>query len=189
MGYKRETIRTAIFQRVLVPALMLIVYSLLLFLFSGCGYHIAGKGGSMPGGIKTVSIPFFKNLTQRPGVETVITTAIVDEFINIESIKVVGVEESEAVFIGSIRSYVLTPVSFDRTDVTQEYRLSIEVEFTLLRRSDNKTLWQVSNLSDYEDFKVNTLDVDATKTAEWDALKKMAKDMARLVKEQIVEDF
>jgi outer membrane lipopolysaccharide assembly protein LptE/RlpB len=84
---------------------------------------------------------------------------------------------------------VLTPVSFDRTDVTQEYRLSIEVEFTLLRRSDNRTLWQVSNLSDYEDFKVNTLDVDATKTAEWDALKKMAKDMARLVKEQIIEDF
>lgn len=143
----------------------------------------------MPGGIKTISIPFFKNLTQRPGVETVITTAIVDEFITTKLVKVVSNEESEAVLIGSVRSYVLTPVSFDRTDVTQEYRLSIELELILLRKSDNKTLWQVSNFSDYEDFKVTTLDVDATKTAEWDALKKMAKDMARLVKEQMFEDF
>jgi outer membrane lipopolysaccharide assembly protein LptE/RlpB len=189
LGYKRETKRTTIIPGALAPVLLIAACFLLFTLFSGCGYHIAGKGGSMPGGIKTVSIPFFKNLTQRPGVETVITTAIVDEFITTKLVKVVSNEESEAVLIGSVRSYVLTPVSFDRTDVTQEYRLSIELELILLRKSDNKTLWQVSNFSDYEDFKVTTLDVDATKTAEWDALKKMAKDMARLVKEQMFEDF
>jgi hypothetical protein len=43
--------------------------------------------------------------------------------------------------------------------------------------------------TDYEDFKVTALNVDATKAAEREALKKMARDMARLIKEQMVEGF
>ncbi|MFQ5586199.1 MAG: LPS assembly lipoprotein LptE [Thermodesulfobacteriota bacterium] len=156
---------------------------------SGCGYHIAGKGGSMPGGVTTLSIPFFQNHTQRPDVETVLTTAIVDEFINTASLQVVKGGEGEATLLGEIHTYTLTPVSFDSTDVTQEYRLSIEVDLKLVRRSDEGILWERKGLTDYEDFKVTALDVDATKAAEREALEKMAKDMARLIKEQMVEDF
>ncbi len=156
---------------------------------SGCGYHVAGKGGSMPGGITTISIPFFQNHTKRPDVETVITTAIVDEFINTASLQVVKSGEGEATLVGSVRLYTLTAVSFDSTDVTQEYRLSVVVDLKLLRKEDESILWERKGLTDYEDFKVTALDVDATKAAEREALKKMAKDMARLIKEQMVEDF
>ena len=156
---------------------------------SGCGYHVAGKGGSMPGGITTISIPFFQNYTKRPDVETVITTAIVDEFINTASLQVVKSGEGEATLVGAVRSYTLTPVSFDSTDVTQEYRLSVAVDLQLVRREDESILWERKGFTDYEDFRVTALDVDATKAAEREALKKMAKDMARLIKEQMVEGF
>ncbi len=156
---------------------------------SGCGYHVAGKGGSMPGGITTISIPFFQNHTKRPDVETVITTAIVDEFINTASLQVVKSGEGEATLVGSVRLYTLTAVSFDSTDVTQEYRLSVVVDLKLLRKEDESILWERKGLTDYEDFKVTALDVDATKAAEREALKKMAKDMARLIKEQMVDGF
>ncbi len=156
---------------------------------SGCGYHVAGKGGSMPGGITTISIPFFQNNTKRPDVETVLTTAIVDEFINTASLQVVKSGEGEATLIGSVTSYTLTAVSFDSTDVTQEYRLSVAVDLKLVRGSDERALWERKGLADYEDFKVTALDVDATKAAEREAFTKMAKDLARLIKEQMVEDF
>ncbi|MFQ5329958.1 MAG: LPS assembly lipoprotein LptE [Thermodesulfobacteriota bacterium] len=156
---------------------------------SGCGYHVAGKGGSIPGGITTLSIPFFQNQTQRPDVETVLTTAIADEFINTVSLQVVKSGEGEATLVGTVTSYTLSAISFDSTDVTQEYRLSIAVDLKLVRRSDESILWERKGLADYEDFKVTALSVDATKAAEREALKKMVKDMARLIKEQMVEGF
>lgn len=162
----------------------------LFFLFivlTGCGYHISGKGGSFPGNIKTVSIPFFKNQTQRPDVESVITSAIVDEFITSGIVKVAS--DGEAALNGVIKGYTLTPISFNKNDVLQEYRLTIQLELYLVRISDNKVLWQDKAFTDYEDFKVTTSDVTATKAAEWDALKKMAKDSARLIKERMLEDF
>ncbi|MBI3752649.1 MAG: LptE family protein [Deltaproteobacteria bacterium] len=164
------------------------VFCLLFIVLYGCGYHIAGKGGSMPGSVTTISIPFFKNQVQKPDVETIITTALVDEFVKSGIVKVVE-EDAEAVLSGAITGYDLTPVSFNKTDVIQEYRLTIKLEISLVRKSDGKILWEDKNITDYEDFKVNTNDVNATKTAELDAMKKMAKDTARLIKERMLEDF
>src|SRR4030067_30936 len=68
--------------------LFTIHYSLFAVLTS-CAYHIAGKGGNMPGNIATLSIPFFKNRIQKPDVETVITSALIEEFVKSEVAKVV----------------------------------------------------------------------------------------------------
>lgn len=163
-------------------------YILLVFciLLSSCGYHIAGKGGKFPGDVKTVSIPFFKNETQRPDVESVITSAVTDEFVASGVVRVVS--DGEAVLNGTIKDYKLTPLSFNRNDLLQEYRLAIRLEISLVSKSDSRILWQDKNFTDYEDFRV-TSDVAATKSAEWEALKKMAKDSARLIKERMLEDF
>jgi len=90
---------------------------------------------------------------------------------------------------GAITGYDLTPVSFNRNDVIQEYRLTIKLQISLTSKSDGKVLWEDKNIADYEDFKVTSADITATKTAELDAIKKMAKDTARLIKERMLEDF
>ena len=173
----------------LLPRLLLsTAYCLLLTVFAGCGYHIAGQGGGMPGNVATMSIPFFRNQVQKPDVETFITTALIDEFVRSNVVRVVD-ENGEAVLKGVVTGYVLTPVSFNRNDVIQEYRLTITLEVELVRSSDGKVLWEDKHITDYEDFKVSSVDVSATKTSELDALKKMAKDTARLIKERILEDF
>jgi len=163
-------------------------YCLLLTVLTGCGYHIAGKGGNMPGNVTAISIPFFKNKIQKPDVETVITTALVDEFVKSGIAKVVE-ENAEAVLNGAVTGYELMPVSFGKNDVIQEYRLTIKLEVSLVRNSDGKILWEDKNVADYEDFKVNIADINATKTSELDAVKKMAKDTARLIKERMLEKF
>lgn len=164
------------------------IYLILLTALTACGYHIAGKGGGMPGNIATISIPFLKNQVQKPDVETVITTSLVDEFVKSGIVKVVE-EDADAVLNGTITGYDLTPVSFNKNDVIQEYRLTIKLDISLVRKSDGKVLWEGKNITDYEDFKVTTTDVTATKSAELDAVKKMAKDTARLIKERMLEDF
>lgn len=161
---------------------------LLLTALSSCGYHIAGKGGNMPGNITSISIPFFKNQTQKPDAETVITTALIDEFVKSKIVNVVDTNE-EAVLNGKVAGYALTPVSFNRNDVIQEYRLTMSLEVELARKSDGKILWKDNNIKNYVDFRVNTSDINATQTAELDAFRKMAKDTARLIKERILEDF
>lgn len=161
---------------------------LLLAVLTGCGYHIAGRGGNMPGNVTSMSIPFFKNRIQRPDVETVITTALVDEFVKSGIAKVVQ-ENAEAVLNGAIIGYELNPVSFSNNDVIQEYRLIIKLEISFVRNSDGKILWEDKNFIDYEDFKVNIADADATRIAELDTVKKMARDTARLIKERMLEQF
>jgi len=165
-----------------------IFWFLLLTLLMGCGYYIAGKGGVFPGGVKTIAIPFFINQTQKPEIESFITADLVDEFIRGGQVLVVDEAKAEATLIGIIKGYTLTPISFSKTDVIQEYRLSIQMEVTLVRKADGKVLWEDKGITDYEDFKVTT-DVTATKTAELDAFKKMARDTARLIKERMIEAF
>ncbi len=158
-------------------------------LLAGCGYHVAGKGGTLPEGVEKIYIPFFKNMTNRPEIEAIITTAIIDEFVNIGAVKVVSEDKSEAALEGSVTSYDLRPISYDEADVTREYRLTLNLEIQLVRASDGRVLWKDPNITDYEDFTVTTSDIAATKFSEQEVLKKMARDLARLIKERMLEDF
>jgi outer membrane lipopolysaccharide assembly protein LptE/RlpB len=170
------------------------IISLVFLLPSGCGYHIAGTGGvpegkigPLPGGIMSLSIPVFENRTGRPDVESVVTTALVNEFMN--AVDIVPVGTADAVMEGVIKSYELSPVSFTENDIVREYRLTIVISIRLISSSDGEILWKDNNVTDYEDFFVDPTNVIATKDAEWEALKKMARDRARIIKERMVEGF
>ncbi|MEK6791689.1 MAG: LPS assembly lipoprotein LptE [Deltaproteobacteria bacterium] len=156
---------------------------LCMALLAGCGYHVAGKGGQMPGGATAVSIPVFVNETSKPNIESVVTGAFVDTFVN--TVSITG--SAAVVMKGVIKSYVLTPVSYTRSDVNQEYRLTIVMAITLSRGAE--TLWSAENITNYKDFAVNQADVTATKEAEDKALAKIALDTARLVKENMLSGF
>lgn len=160
----------------------------LVTVIGGCGYHIAGKGGAMPGGVKSVSIPVFTNTTAKPDIESILTSAFVNEFVTTVEVK----EKSDAVMQVAIKSYTLTPVSYTRSDVNQEYRLTVVLSARLYRQENDapgKLLWSDENIVDSEDYIVNSSDVSATRDRETDALKKLAKDTARLTKERMLEDF
>lgn len=160
--------------------------TLLLILFltlAGCGYHIAGKGGKMPGDLSSLNIPIFANSTHKTNIEAILTNAFVEEMVT--TVKV-G-REGDGTMQGVIRSYNLTAVSYSKSDVNQEYRLTVVLSVTLLK--NGAVIWKDDNISDYEDFAVNTSNVTATKEAEEAALKKLAKDTARIVKERLLENF
>ncbi len=166
-------------------------------IFSGCSYHVAGRGaprgegggsvGSLPGNVTSVAIPFFENKTRKPRVEGVITDAVASEFMS--SVDVVDIDEAEAILVGSIESYTLKPVSFSSSDVVQEYRLFVTISVALVRTSDEVVIWEEADITEYEDFVVDVDDITSSNDAEWEALRIIAFDLSRLVKERILEEF
>jgi len=176
----------------------------LAVVLAGCGYHVAGKGGEMPGGVTEVSIPVFENRTAKPDIEGVITGAFVNEFNT--TVNVTG--SAPAVLTGVVKEYNLNAVSYTKSDVNQEYRLTVVLDLVLTvparedgeedveyvevdedGREVREVLWKDHHVTDYEDFVVNPSDINATRDAEQTALEKIAEDTARLVKERMLGDF
>jgi len=138
-----------------------------------------------------MAIPVFANDTRRADVESTVTNAIVNEFINM--VDITDRDKAEVVLIGRVTGYSLGPVSYTGRDVANEYRLTVVLSLRLVRRveggKEEEVLWEDKSLSDYEDFIVDGSDVAATRDAEEDAFEELVKDVARLVRERMIEGF
>lgn len=120
-------------------------------LVAGCGYSTRG---SLPDHIKTVAVPIFKNRTLEPGVESAITSGVVNAFSSGGRVKVVPLDEADAILQGEVVGYSLDGLSFDTNANVRAYRLRLvlNVEFRDVRRS--AMLWRQEGLSETSDFQV-----------------------------------
>lgn len=118
---------------------------------AGCGY---GTKGSLPDHIKTVAVPIFKNRTLEPGVESAITSGVVNAFSSGGRVKVVPIDQADAILQGEVVAYSLDGLAFDQNANVQAYRLRLvlNVEFRDVRRSE--MLWRQEGLSETSDFQV-----------------------------------
>jgi hypothetical protein len=118
---------------------------------AGCGYSTRG---SLPDHIKTVAVPIFKNRTLEPGVESAITSGVVNAFSSGGRVKVVPIDEADAILQGEVVGYSLDGLSFDTNANVRAYRLRLvlNVEFRDVRRS--AMLWRQEGLSETSDFQV-----------------------------------
>jgi hypothetical protein len=157
----------------------------LLFLFGCSGYHVAGKGGSLPGGIASISVPIFTNNTAKPGIESTLSPPFADELVKTGFVKVGS--KSEGTLKGTIKEYTLRSISFDPQDKVKKYRLTVVIDLVLVESSTEKVLWEGSGFKDSEEFLAPADRI--SETNEDAALKKIATDLARLFKERVLEDF
>ena len=118
---------------------------------AGCGYSTKG---SLPDHIKTVAVPIFKNRTLEPGVDSAITSGVVNAFSSGGRVKVVPIDEADAILQGEVVAYSLEGLAFDRNANVQAYRLRLvlNVEFRDVKRS--AMLWRQEGLSETSDFQV-----------------------------------
>jgi outer membrane lipopolysaccharide assembly protein LptE/RlpB len=118
---------------------------------AGCGYSTRG---SLPDHIKTVAMPIFKSRTLEPGVDSAITSGVVNAFSSGGRVKVVPIEEADAILQGEVVAYSLDGVAFDQNANVRAYRLQVvlNVEFRDVRKS--ALLWRQEGLSATSDFQV-----------------------------------
>jgi hypothetical protein len=121
-------------------------------LLAGCGYSTRGN---LPDHIQTVAVPIFKNRTLEPGVDTAITSGVVNAFSSGGRVRVVPIEQADAILEGEVIGYSLDGLAFDRNANVRAYRLRLvlNVEFRDVRR--RALLWRQEGLQETSDFQVS----------------------------------
>ncbi|MEA3466578.1 MAG: LptE family protein [Thermodesulfobacteriota bacterium] len=116
---------------------------LILLLLSGCGYHLPGRGNSLPDDVQKVVINPFENKTTQPFIETQLTNEVRDQFARRRTLDVVAsVDQADVLLSGTIVGYRSNAIAYDTNDDITEYRLTMTVEANLARVNGEEVLWQ-----------------------------------------------
>ncbi|MCX5799824.1 MAG: LptE family protein [Candidatus Eisenbacteria bacterium] len=109
-----------------------------------CGYTASAN---LPGHIKTVAIPLFKNETLEYGIEEEITKAVIEKFVSDNRLRVVGEKEASSLLLGTVRSYKNSVFSYSSGEVAQEYEVTIRVSVEFQDVSKGKIIWKDDSLT------------------------------------------
>ena len=120
----------------------------MLFCLAACGYHFSGEGLGPKPGLKYIAIPVFENKTSEPNLGAIFAQALRQEFMRRSDMKVVPVDQAEAVFKGTIKSIMSYGVAHHAGSVvanrsTLENRLYIAVDI----RCEEKKSHKINNKS------------------------------------------
>jgi len=110
-----------------------------LFLFFGCAYTPVEI---LPKHIKTIAVPTLINKTARYGIESKLTDAVIEEFIRDGHLSISKKEEADAILTGEIVTYVLEPLSYDATEVVEQYKLWVVVNLSFRDLTTEEVLWE-----------------------------------------------
>lgn len=164
---------------------VLLAAALVAGVSGGCGYTLQGN---LPGHLKTVSVPVFKNRSTEAGAESTITSAVVNAFTTNGRLRVVALDKADSVLEGEIISYNVQSLTYDSKLNLRSYRLtvSMDVRFRDLKRSE--LLWQQDGLVEEVSFDVAG-QVSDTISREEGAVKQAALEIGRKVVNRAVDRF
>jgi outer membrane lipopolysaccharide assembly protein LptE/RlpB len=122
---------------------LLFAFCFLLFALAGCGYHFSG-GGTLPQGVKRITLAEIDNETIEVGTEKQLQWALEQEFRK-RGTRIVD-DDGEGTLNVTMHQLDLRPLSFDRLDQVLEYQLILILDVQLIHRETGKILWQANNL-------------------------------------------
>lgn len=152
----------------------------------GCGYTpIARQGSLSPLEATTLAVPIFTNRTSEPGLELLLTEAVRREFQGDGRLRIVSMNQSEAVLKGAVVRYGLKPLSFDRQDNATEYRAELEIEVTLVGRGQEVVFFRKTLVSEQE-FPVSAA-VVSSEAHRVEALRQVSTKLAQQLKALVLD--
>jgi len=154
-------------------------------ILGGCGYTV---GGTLPSDIQTISVPIFKNMTRQPGVEGLITRAVVEAFSTNGRLKVAGSADADVILDGEVTSYSVFAIAFDQNSNARQYRLIVIVNLLLRDRRKNEVMFQQAGVREQVDFAVQNA-VSQTISLEETSLKAAAVEIGRSIASLTVSRF
>lgn len=150
---------------------------------TGClGYRV---GGQLPPGIRSIFVPTIENHSDQPLLETVTTSAIIENIQSDGRLDITERESADAILEVRITSSESAPVRYDRqaTVTATEYRLTLMAEVTLTRRADRQALMDRRQVSGWVDF-TTTGDLPAARrAASFEAAQELGRQIVRTVVE------
>ena len=163
----------------------LLLVAVAMVVLGACGYSLRGN---LPGHIKTVAVPVFKNRTSEPGVENMLTGAVVEAFSTNGRLTVVNAERADSILEGEVIGYQVVSVAYDPRANVQQYRLVVTMNLRFRDVKRDEVLFEQQNLQERSDFR--TLGVVAqTISREETALRAAATEIARAIVALAVDRF
>jgi outer membrane lipopolysaccharide assembly protein LptE/RlpB len=155
---------------------------------AGCGYRLRGTGSSLPPGIRTVSVPVFKNLTTRYELDVKLTRAVIDELVARGKVAV-GADPAaaDAVLEGEITGFTANPVGFTGTGQADRYTLTVTAKVTLKERATAKALFTNPAFIYQQEYGVPP--GSSFESVQTEAIDKIAGKFARSLVVSILEGF
>jgi len=168
----------------------------------GCGYSLVGTQRALPEYIRAISIPVFDNKTLEPGLEALVTNAVVVAFVDRGGVKVTE-NSPDARLSGAVVGYKAKPISYDREGNAEEYRISIQVDVELRDLHNGTLLFSASKLGVEKDYSVredvsnlfrdaygyNEADVHSREQSRQKALRLAARDLADKIASAVLDTF
>jgi outer membrane lipopolysaccharide assembly protein LptE/RlpB len=157
---------------------------------AGCGYHVAGRSGSLPKSIHVIAVPALENKTTSYRIEQRLTTATVHEFLAKTSYRVVpDPANGDAVLRGKVLSLAAAPLLFDTTTGRATTMLvTVKCEITFEERETGKILYHTDNFVFRNQYEIST-DVKSFFEEQDPALDRMAQDFAARLVAAVVENY
>jgi outer membrane lipopolysaccharide assembly protein LptE/RlpB len=156
---------------------------------SGCGYHLAGHGNTLPPEVHSVGIPIFVNRTNRPELEQRVTEAVIDEFSTRGRLKILpGEEGADTVLRGTLYTYTTTPVVLNEQGRARRYEILITAHVVLTQAATDRVLWENDHFLFKQQYEVPETSV-AFVDREIIAIDEVASDFASTIVTSILEGF
>jgi len=156
----------------------------------GCGYHVAGRSGSLPAGIHVIAVPALESATTSYRIEQKLTSATVHEFLARTPYKVVSNPASaDAVLHGKVLSVDTVPLLFDTNSGRATTMLvTVKCEVTLTQTATEKVLYHTDNFIFRNEYEIST-DVTSFFGEQDPALDRVAKDFAQRLVAAVTENY
>jgi hypothetical protein len=170
----------------------------MLFLVSGCGYHVAGHDTALPKTIHVIAVPAIENKTSSYRIEQRLTAATIHEFLARTNYKIVSNPASgDAVLTGKVLSVEAVPLTFQSQPATSTtpsitqattMLVTVKCDVTLTDSDTQKVLYHNDSFLFRNEYELST-DVKSFFEEQDPALDRLAKDFAQKLVAAILENF
>ncbi|MEO8276390.1 MAG: LPS assembly lipoprotein LptE [Thermoanaerobaculia bacterium] len=155
----------------------------------GCGYSLVGRGSNLPATVKKVQLIPLENGTSRAQVDQILTQALTSELVNRHRFEVLNSPEgADAVLSGTVRSFTLSPVTFDDQGRATEYEIAIVVGVKFKEVAQETPLYQNENYLFRASYEVKASEL-GFQDRETPAIESTAKDFAETLVTDLLEGF
>ncbi len=169
-------------------AIVIVVFILAAFFVPGCGYRFSPGGEYIDKGIRTVFVDNFANRTVEAYIENSFRNAFIDQFIIGGRFKLAeSREKADAIFRGSIDSLTTSPLSYQRTNIAAEERVTVTMELVFEEQETKKIIWTDKSFSGFQDYAAP--DLSSKETNKRNALSKLSTDTAERAYRSMMSGF
>lgn len=138
--------------------LLTAIAAALLAGLAGCGYHTLGAATRLPPTVRTLSVPVFQTRTETYHTETMMTQAVIREFLARTRLRVTPSTsgDADATLHGTILQQQVLPLTFNTaTQQSSSYEITIIASVTLTAR-DGRVLYENKNYVFRQQFQATT---------------------------------